>query len=78
MAKLEKLQALDMGEVDPATLEGTSTQLVDGDLHLDTLQGRDYHHIVEAAFKACGRALRAATRLDGTKTLASTKEMLDV
>jgi imidazoleglycerol-phosphate dehydratase len=47
-------------------------------LHVDALQGRDYHHVVEAAFKACGRALRAATRSDGTGVLASTKEMLDV
>jgi imidazoleglycerol-phosphate dehydratase len=46
-------------------------------LHVETLQGRDYHHIVEGTFKACGRALRAATRPDGTGVVASTKGMLD-
>jgi imidazoleglycerol phosphate dehydratase HisB len=34
--------------------------------------GRDEHHVAEAAFKAVGRALRAATRLDRTGS-ASTK-----
>ncbi len=46
-------------------------------LHVDALHGRDYHHVVEATFKACGRALRAATRPDGTASVASTKGMLD-
>ena len=67
--------------IDLTVLEGFWKAFCDGasaNLHLDTLQGRDYHHIVEATFKACGRALRAATRLDGTKALASTKEMLDL
>ncbi len=29
-------------------------------LHIETLRGRDSHHLVEAAFKAFGRALRRA------------------
>jgi imidazoleglycerol-phosphate dehydratase len=61
-------------------LEGFWKAFCDGagaNLHLDALFGRDYHHVVEAMFKACGRALRAATRLDGTSTLASTKELID-
>jgi imidazoleglycerol-phosphate dehydratase len=33
-------------------------------LHLRTLRGRNAHHVVEAGFKALGRALDAATRLD--------------
>jgi len=33
-------------------------------LHLRQLSGENGHHIVEAAFKAFGRALDAATRLD--------------
>jgi imidazoleglycerol-phosphate dehydratase len=33
-------------------------------LHLRQLAGRNAHHVAEAAFKAFGRALDAATRLD--------------
>ena len=50
---------------------------VGANLHVDALYGRDYHHVVEATAKACGRALRAATRSDGTREVASTKGMLD-
>lgn len=67
--------------IDLTVLEGFWKAFCDStgsNLHVDALQGRDYHHVVEATFKACGRALRAATRLDGTGALASTKEMLDV
>lgn len=67
--------------IDLTVLEGFWRAFCDGvgaNLHVDTLQGRDYHHVVEATFKACGRALREATRRDGTTRLASTKEMLDV
>jgi imidazoleglycerol-phosphate dehydratase len=35
-------------------------------LHLRVLRGRDRHHIVEAAFKALGLALREAMALDDT------------
>jgi imidazoleglycerol-phosphate dehydratase len=45
-------------------------------IHVDVLRGQDYHHVVEAAFKALGRALREATRLDGTHNLPSTKGVL--
>ncbi|HLX32096.1 MAG TPA: aminotransferase class I/II-fold pyridoxal phosphate-dependent enzyme [Gaiellaceae bacterium] len=38
-------------------------------------EGRDEHHVAEAAFKAVGRALRAATRRDGEE-LPSTKGVL--
>ncbi|HEY5295631.1 MAG TPA: hypothetical protein VIJ70_09175, partial [Gaiellaceae bacterium] len=37
--------------------------------------GRDAHHVAEAAFKAVGRALRAAVRFDG-EGLPSTKGLL--
>lgn len=40
-------------------------------LHIRVLRGRDRHHIVEAAFKALGLALRQA--LVETKTVFSTK-----
>jgi imidazoleglycerol-phosphate dehydratase len=66
--------------VDLTVLEGFWKAFCDGvgaNLHVDALQGRDYHHVVEATFKACGRALRAAVRLDGTGRLASTKEHID-
>ena len=33
-------------------------------LHIRTLAGRNSHHIVEAAFKALGRAVETAVRLD--------------
>ena len=35
-------------------------------LHLRVLRGTDRHHVVEAAFKATGLALRAALRDDGS------------
>ena len=34
-------------------------------LHVRELAGANAHHIIEAAFKACGRALRRACELDG-------------
>lgn len=66
--------------IDLTVLEGFWRAFCDGlgaNLHVDVLEGRDYHHVVEAMFKACGRALRAAAWSDGTGVLASTKEMLD-
>ena len=44
-------------------------------LHLHQLAGRNSHHVVEAAFKACARAIRQAIRVTGTE-LPSTKGML--
>lgn len=67
--------------IDLTVLEGFWKALCDGagaNLHIDALQGRDYHHVVEATFKACGRALREAVKRDGTERLPSTKESLDV
>ncbi len=46
-------------------------------LHLRQLAGRNAHHIAEAAFKAFGRALDAATRLDARiEGVPSTKGVL--
>jgi imidazoleglycerol-phosphate dehydratase len=46
-------------------------------LHLHQVRGGNAHHIVEAAFKAFGRALDAATRLDPrVKGVPSTKGVL--
>jgi imidazoleglycerol-phosphate dehydratase len=44
-------------------------------LHVNVRYGRNLHHVVEAAFKAVARALRAATVREGTG-LASTKGVL--
>ena len=35
-----------------------------GDLHIDLLTGRDFHHGAEAVFKSFARALRQACALD--------------
>jgi len=40
-----------------------------------TVRGENSHHMVEACFKALGRALRQATRIEGTE-LPSSKGVL--
>ena len=46
-------------------------------LHLRKLAGDNAHHIIEATFKACGRALRAAAEADARVTgVPSTKGSL--
>jgi imidazoleglycerol phosphate dehydratase HisB len=45
-------------------------------LHVDVLRGDNDHHRIEAAFKACALALRAAVALDGTAQVPSTKGTL--
>ncbi len=46
-------------------------------LHIDTLRGRNAHHIAETVFKAFGRALRRAVELDPRTTgIPSTKGSL--
>lgn len=42
-------------------------------IHVRVLRGRDRHHIVEAAFKALGAALREALLTDGVAGVLSTK-----
>lgn len=46
-------------------------------LHLQKLAGTNSHHIVEGAFKAFGRAMKAAVALDGTDKIPSTKGVLE-
>ena len=46
-------------------------------LHLRKLAGTNSHHIVEGAFKAFGRAMKAAVTLDGTDKIPSTKGVLE-
>lgn len=47
-------------------------------LHLKQLAGENAHHLIEAAFKACGRALRSAVAIDprAADALPSTKGVL--
>lgn len=46
-------------------------------MHILVPQGENTHHIIEAIFKACGRALDQATRLDPRRQdLPSTKGLL--
>ncbi|MBR3856720.1 MAG: imidazoleglycerol-phosphate dehydratase, partial [Bacteroidaceae bacterium] len=33
-------------------------------LHIKQLSGKNSHHIIEGAFKACGRAIAEATAID--------------
>lgn len=47
-------------------------------LHMKQMAGENAHHLIEAAFKACGRALRAAVAIDprAADALPSTKGVL--
>ena len=46
-------------------------------LHLRLICGDNVHHVIEAAFKACGRALREAVELDAREVgVPSTKGVL--
>jgi len=45
-------------------------------LHVDVLRGENDHHRIEAAFKACALALRAALVRDGSGEVPSTKGVL--
>jgi imidazoleglycerol-phosphate dehydratase len=46
-------------------------------LHVSTQYGRNTHHIIEAVFKALGRALRQAVTIDPrVKGIPSTKKMI--
>ena len=47
-------------------------------LHLRVLRGRDRHHVVEAAFKALGLALRDAMCASGSQAVFSTKGAVDL
>jgi imidazoleglycerol-phosphate dehydratase len=46
-------------------------------LHVNVHAGRDWHHIIEAQYKAVARALRAAVELDPRQSgVPSTKGVL--
>ena len=71
------LPAISVGEMPcemvPHFFKSLSTSL-NASIHL-TMQGDNTHHMIEAAFKATGRALRQAFRREGN-ALPSTKGML--
>jgi imidazoleglycerol-phosphate dehydratase len=63
-------------DVPPGMIDGYATELTEEFLralavnagltvHVRLLSGRNAHHIIEAVFKALGRALSEATRVDG-------------
>lgn len=62
-----KIPRKNLGDLDTELVEhffeslGTHAKI---NLHLELLYGKNSHHICEATFKACARALAAATRLD--------------
>ena len=70
-----------LGELDTELVEHffhSVAQAAGITLHIETLYGRNNHHIVESAFKAFARALRAAVAIDPRKADAvpSTKGTL--
>ena len=70
-----------LGEMDSELFEHfwhSLTGEVGMTLHIETLYGRNNHHIVESIFKGCARALRAAVEIDARKAdaIPSTKGTL--
>ena len=70
-----------LGELDTELIEHwfhSFAQAAGITLHVETLHGRNNHHIVESAFKALARSLRAAVEIDPRKADAvpSTKGTL--
>ncbi len=75
-----KIPRKNLGDLDTELVEhffeslGTHAKI---NLHLELLYGRNSHHICEAAFKACARAICQATRLDSRVSgIPSTKGKL--
>jgi len=72
---------LKLGELDTELIEhwfhsfANATAMT---LHVETLYGRNNHHICESIFKACARALRVAVEIDPRKgdAIPSTKGTL--
>lgn len=62
-----KIPRKNLGDLDTELVDhffeslGTHAKI---NLHIELLYGKNSHHICEASFKACARALAAATRLD--------------
>jgi imidazoleglycerol-phosphate dehydratase len=76
--------AVDQGPrsaMDLSVLEGFFKAMADnarGNVHIDLLTGRDFHHGAEAVFKSFARALRQAVAVDArlVGTVPSTKGVL--
>jgi imidazoleglycerol-phosphate dehydratase len=70
-----------LGELDTELIEHwfqSFAQEVGMTLHIETLYGRNNHHIAESIFKGCARALREAVEIDPRKgdAIPSTKGTL--
>ena len=70
-----------LGEMDTELFEHffhSFAQAAGVTLHIDTLSGKNNHHIIEGAFKGLARALRIAVEIDPRKAdaIPSTKGML--
>ena len=70
-----------LGEMDTELIEHwfhSFSQAAGITLHVETLHGRNNHHIVESAFKGLARALRTAVEIDPRKAdaIPSTKGVL--
>ncbi|WP_366653990.1 imidazoleglycerol-phosphate dehydratase HisB [Fodinicurvata sp. EGI_FJ10296] len=70
-----------LGSMDTEVFKEFFQALANGagaNIHIDILHGVNNHHMIEAAFKACARALRAAVEIDPRRPsgLATTKGRL--
>jgi len=70
-----------LGELDTELIEHwfhSFANAIGMTLHVETLYGRNNHHICESIFKACARALRSAVEIDPRKgdAIPSTKGTL--
>jgi imidazoleglycerol-phosphate dehydratase len=62
-----KIPRKNLGDLDTELVEHFFESLATHakmNLHIELLYGKNSHHICEASFKACARAIAAATRLD--------------
>jgi len=75
-----RIAALSVGELPVELVPEFFRALVNNagiTLHLKMLSGENSHHIIEALFKGCARALRVAVRIDdGESGVPSTKGLL--
>ena len=77
-AGLEPFEAIKGYKIEDAKdMLDSFTKNLNINLHVEVLQGRDTHHVLEAIFKALGKALDEATQIDPRrKEIPSTKGVL--
>lgn len=69
-----------VGGIDPNLFREFYKGFVDGlkgTLHVHIIEQDNDHHVIEAIFKACSRALRQCVQKTGDESYLSTKGMLD-